>query len=159
MTDLLSQQQKLLAEKLRVLARIHDGLVWSLDRLPTPEQTPLNDPAIAERAAAIVDRFCKLQDQLAGALGHAHAMLGERRRNFNDVVTWAVSEQILPAASTWLELRSLRNRLTHEYDLAAEDLPELMSLIRAGTDTLTGAIRQFERLCEQRGLLAHRPQR
>lgn len=100
MTALLSQQQRLLAEKLRVLARINNGLAWSLDRMPAPEQAPMDDPAVAERAAAIVERFCKLQDQLAGALGHAHAMLGERRRNFNDVVTWAVSEQILPATST-----------------------------------------------------------
>lgn len=159
MTELLAQQRRLLAEKLRVLAHIRDGLTWSLERLPDPTTASVDDPATAERVAAIVDRSCKLQDQLAGTMGHVHAMLGERRRNFNDVVTWSVSEQILPTSAAWLELRGLRNRLTHEYDLASSDMPELILLIHRGTRTLTAAIRRLATLCEQRELLAERQSR
>lgn len=153
MTSLLAQQQKLLEEKLRILRRIRDGLAWSLKRLPDLNAATMDDPAVAERVAAIVDRFCKLQDQLAGAMRHAHTMLGERQRNFNDVVTWAVSEHILPNETTWLELRSLRNRLTHEYDLASDDMPELMALIRQAETTLTAATDQCSQRCTERGLI------
>lgn len=83
-------------------------------------------------------------------------MLGEKQRSFHDVVAWAAAEQILPDEATWLELRSLRNRLTHEYDLAGDILPELIALIRQGFTTLTSAIDVFTRLCSQRGLIPPR---
>ncbi|HEX7325140.1 MAG TPA: hypothetical protein VF292_07285 [Rhodanobacteraceae bacterium] len=152
MNSLYAQQQALLADKMRTLRRIHAGLAWSLERLPALGAAAADDPAVAERVAAIVDRFCKLQDQLAGAMRHAHAMLGERQRNFHDVVTWAVTEGILPQESAWLELRSLRNRLTHEYDLAGDELPELMRLVRQSTGTLASAVQRFAEVCAARGL-------
>lgn len=152
MNSLYAQQQTLLADKIRTLRRIHTGLAWSLERLPPPEATIVEDPTVAERIAAIVDRFCKLQDQLAGAMRHAHAMLGERQRNFHDVVTWAVTECILPNESAWLELRSLRNRLTHEYDLAGDEIPELMRLVRQSSNTLASAMQRFAEVCAARGL-------
>lgn len=80
-------------------------------------------------------------------------MHGDRRRSFHDIVTWAVAERILPAESAWLELRSLRNRPTHEYDLAGADVPELLAFIRQGTLTLNSAIQRFARLCEEPRLL------
>lgn len=154
MTGMLAQQQRLLQEKLQVLERLQSGLAWSLERLPELDSDAIHDPAVTERVAAIVDRFCKLQDQMAGTLGHAHAMLGEKRRSFHDVVAWAVTERILPDETTWLELRSLRNRLTHDYDLANDALPELIALIRKGATTLAAAAASLKRLCVQRGLLA-----
>lgn len=154
MTSLLVQQRKLLDEKLRALQRIKGGLAWSLERLPELGASAMDDPAIAERIAAIVDRFCKLQDQLASAMRHAHSMLGERQRNFHDVVTWAVSEHVLPSEAAWLELRSLRNRLTHEYDLTDDGLPQLVALIREGDATLAVAIAQFTELCAKRNLIS-----
>lgn len=153
MTFLLSQQQALLQDRLRVLQRLQEGLAWSLARLPELPEAPFGDPAIAERLAAIVDRFRKLQDQLAGAMRHAHTMLGEKQRSFHDVVTWAVAESLLADEATWLELRSLRNRLTHEYDPASETLPELIELIRSSSPILATAATRFAQLCAQRGLL------
>lgn len=152
MTSLLHQQRKLLDEKLQVLQRLEHGLQWSLERLPEINAGNIDDPAISERISAIVDRFCKFQDQLAGALGHAHAMLGEKHRSFHDVVTWAVAEKILTDETVWLEICSLRNRLTHEYDLASDQLPELMTLVRQSKDVLTETTRRFMDLCKQRDL-------
>lgn len=152
MTPVLAQQQKLLAEKLQVLRRLEDGLHWSLERLPELHAGNIGEPDVTERAAAIVERFCKLQDQLAGSLRHAHTMLGEKQRSFHDVVIWAVSQHILANETAWLELRSLRNRLTHEYDLASDALPELIALIRQFTATLSGAINAFVDLCRRRHL-------
>jgi len=153
MTTLLAQQQALLQEKLQVLQRLQDGLAWSLERLPRLDARRNNDPVIAERISAIVDRFCKLQDQLAGAMRHAHAMLGEKQRGFQDVVTWAVRQGIFTDGATWLELRSLRNRLTHEYDPSSEALAELIELIRSGHPVLVVATSEFAKICARSGLL------
>lgn len=154
MSTLFAEQQALLAHQLSILARLEQGIAYSLQRLPaTLGLQDLQQPAIAERIAALNDRFTKLQDQLAGALRHAHAMLGERYRSFSDVVVWAVRVNILPDTPTWLELRALRNRLTHDYDLEAESALELIALIRSCADVLSGIIRRFEASCRESGLL------
>lgn len=102
MSALFAEQQALLAHQLSILARLEQGIAYSLQRLPaTLGLQDLQQPAIAERIAALNDRFTKLQDQLAGALRHAHAMLGERYRSFSDVVVWAVRVNILPDTPTW----------------------------------------------------------
>ena len=154
MSALFAEQQVLLAHQLQVLARLEQGIAYSLDRLPAAlDLEGLRNPEIAERVAALNDRFTKLQDQLAGALRHAHAMLGERYRSYADVVAWAVRLGILPDAPTWLELRALRNRLTHDYDLEAESALELIQLIRSSVDTLAGIMRRFATACRGSGLL------
>lgn len=153
MNSLHAQQQKLLDDKLRELQRIHGGLMWSTERLPALDRTTIDDPAVAERVAAITDRFCKLQDQLAGATRHVHAILGEGQRNFHDVVTRAVGERSLPQGSAWLKLRGLHDRPTDEYDLASGDRPALMAMARKGAEPLAAAIHRFAEVCARRGLL------
>ena len=87
MSTLFAEQQALLAHQLSILARLEQGIAYSMQRLPaTLGLQDLQQPAIAERIAALNDRFTKLQDQRAGALRHAHAMLGERYRSLADVV-------------------------------------------------------------------------
>lgn len=155
MNSIFAQQQALLGEKLLILKRLQNALSWSLHRLPDAIDTQtISDPAMAERLAAIVDRFCKLQDQLAAAMRHAHAMLGEKQRSFHDVITWAINESILPDETTWLELRSLRNRLTHEYDPSSDAMPELVTMIRQGHAELATINDQFNRRCAERQLTA-----
>ncbi len=154
MTALFAEQQALLAHQLQVLTRLEQGIAFSLARLPAAlDLDELRKPEIAERVAALNDRFTKLQNQLAGALRHAHAMLGERYRSYADVVAWAVRLSILPDAPTWLELRALRNRLTHDYDLETESALDLIQLIRSSTDGLSGIIRRFATMCRDSGLL------
>lgn len=140
-------------DRLRVLQRLQEGLAWSLARLPKRPEKPFGDPAVAESMAAIVDRFCKLQDPLAGAMRHAHAMLGEKQRSFHDVMTWAVAESPLADEATWLERRSLRRRLTHEYDPASDTWPERIELIRSSSPILATAATRLAQLGAQRGLL------
>ena len=145
MSTLFAEQQALLAHQLSILARLEQGIAYSMQRLPaTPGLQDLQQPAIAERIAALHDRFTKPQDQLAGALRHAHAMLGERYRSLADVVAWAVRVNILPDTAAWLELRALRDRLTHDYDLEAESTLELIALSRSSVEVLSGIIRRFE---------------
>lgn len=69
MSTLFAEQQALLAHQLSILARLEQGIAYSLQRLPaTLGLQDLQQPAIAERIAALNDRFTKLQDQLAGAM-------------------------------------------------------------------------------------------
>lgn len=154
MSTLFTQQQRLLSQKLEVLRRLQAGLQWSFDRLPPLTVKNINDPAVNERISAIVDRFCKLQDQFAGAMRHAHSMLGEKSRSFTDVITWAVEQGVLPSSQHWLELRSLRNRLTHEYDLESESLPDLITLVRDGLEAMNTSIASFDSVCRATGLLS-----
>lgn len=84
-------------------------------------------------------------------------MLGERYRSFADVVAWAVRVTILPDTATWLELRALRNRLTHDYDLEAESALELVALIRSSAEVLSGIIQRFEASCRESRLLPASP--
>lgn len=154
MSALLRQQQTLLQKQLQVLARIESGMRWSLARLPAVlGADDLSNPAVIERIAALNDRCTKLQDQLAGALRHAHSMLGERYRSYADVVGWAVAQQILASPQAWMELRALHNRLTHDYDLEAEAALEIVAWVRASADTLASIIERFAQLCRQQGLI------
>lgn len=154
MSALFAEQQALLAHQLQVLARLEQGMAYSLNRLPqTLGPNDLQNPEIAERIAAINDRFTKLQDQLAGALRHAHAMLGERYRSFADVIAWAVRVGILADTPIWLELRALRNRLTHDYELEAPGVLELLQAIRDNADSLSAILVRFRTSCRDAGLL------
>lgn len=150
---LLEENKALLATKIAVLRRLENGLQYSFDRLPQITPASINDPAISERISAIIDRFTKLQDQLASALRHAHTMLGEKQRSFSDVVIWAVNQQIFDSEDSWLELRSLRNQLTHEYDLESDHLPELITLVRSATQVLQQALAKFSGVCRALHLL------
>ena len=72
-------------------------------------------------------------------------------------MAWAVRVDILPDTATWLELRALRDRLTHDYDLEAESALELIALIRSSVEVLSGIIRRFEASCQESGLLPTSP--
>ena len=52
---------------------------------------------------------------------------------------------------------TLRNRLTHDYDLEAESALELVALIRSSAEVLSGIIRRFEASCREAGLLPPSP--
>jgi len=154
MNALLHEQQALLARQLAVLRRLKNGLLYTHQRLPhTLDLGDLEQPELAERVAALNDRFTKLQDQFAAALRHAHSMTGERYRSFLDVVTWAVHYKIITTTEDWLELRALRNHLTHDYDLDSDDVIEVIHSLRASITALIDLTERFEHFCQHHGLL------
>ncbi len=154
MTDVIAAQRALLAQQIQVIHRLLSGATWSLERLPVQITFQhLNDPAVAERLASLNDRFTKLQDQLAGSLRHAHQMLGERYRSYADVVDWAHKLGLINSVEQWLELRALRNQLTHEYDLQSDNAVELARSLREAVEALRWIVERFEAYCRERGLL------
>ncbi|MBN2679715.1 MAG: hypothetical protein JXR24_05750 [Acidithiobacillaceae bacterium] len=155
MTTLYQEQQALLGRQLAVLRCLRDGLRFTAGRLRWQiTATDLDDPEAAERLAALNDRFAKLQDQLAGALRHAHTMLGERYRTFFDVITWMAHESIITSPEVWLELRSLRNQLTHDYDLDAQAAVRYLNALHDNMDALIAIVEKFEGVCQKYGLLS-----
>lgn len=153
-TALFQQQQALLLRQFQILERLERGARYSASRLPIPlSREALENADVAERIAAMNDRCTKLQDQLAGALKHAHAMLGERYRSYADVVEWAVSQGIVPTQQDWLDLRAMRNRLTHDYDLEADSIIELVPEMKASIERLAGIVTRFRAQCAAQGLL------
>ena len=158
MTTLFHEQQTLLAHQLDVLTRLEAGIRFSLARLPQPLKAHhLHEPEVAERVASLTDRCTKLQDQLAGSLRHAHSMLGERYRSYADVVTWAVLQGIIPAPEAWYELRALRNRLTHDYDLEAAQALEVIQTMLESIEEMTAIIQRFRAVCIEFHLLPSTP--
>ena len=80
-------------------------------------------------------------------------MTGVRYRSFLDVVTWAVHYKIITTTEDWLELRALRNHLTHDYDLESDDVIEVIHSLRASITALIDLTERFEHFCQHHGLL------
>ena len=64
-----------------------------------------------------------------------------------------LSVGLIDTPEQWLELRALRNRLTHEYDLQAENAIELVIALREAMIALGQIVERFEAHCRGRGLL------
>ena len=84
---------------------------------------------------------------------HAHTMLGERYRTYFDVITWMTHEGIITDPEVWLELRTLRNQLTHDYDLEAQTAAQYLNALHNNMDTLVAIVERFEDVCQKYGLL------
>ncbi len=154
MNTLFHDQQALLTRQVAVLKRLREALLFSAGRLSWPiTAADLDDLQRAERLAALNDRFAKLQDQLAGAARHAHGMLGERYRTFSDVIVWMVQKEIITDPEQWLELRILRNHLTHDYELDSATAAGYLNAMHEQIPGLLTMVANFEKACQEEGLL------
>lgn len=81
------------------------------------------DDAAAETLEAFVSRFARLQDNLGDKLIPACLRaLAERTGSALDNLNRAEKLGLLWSAQDWLAARTLRNRMVHDYQPAAEDL-------------------------------------
>ncbi len=150
MKEALKAQRLLLGQQLDVLHRLLTGLHFSLSRLDDATVLAVSDdPEVAERIAAMTDRFCKLQDQLAASLKHAFNLTGAHYRSYDDVVRWACAVNIAASSTLWMELRALRNQLTHEYDTQSEQAIDLVHNIRDATTDLQAMVNRYTAWCQQ----------
>ena len=86
--------------------------------------------AMAERLDAFVGRFCRLQDTLGDKLLPTYlSMQLEPAGTVLDNLNRAEKLGLIPSVADWIEARSLRNSLVHEY---TEDVDTLRkSILRA----------------------------
>ncbi|MBI2318648.1 MAG: hypothetical protein HYU75_17065 [Betaproteobacteria bacterium] len=88
-----------------------------------------DDPEGAERLEAFVSRFGRMQDTIADKLLPRWLQaLAERPGTQIEVLNRAEQLDVVTSVSDWLEARTLRNRLVHEYMEDAEDFAEGLTL-------------------------------
>lgn len=76
----------------------------------------LDDEALAAQLEAFTSRFCRLQDTLGDKLFPAWLdYVGEKQKTFLDDLSKLEKLQIINSADGWLQARSLRNKMIHEY--------------------------------------------
>lgn len=74
------------------------------------------DEALAERVEAFIGRFGRLQDTLGDKLLPALlARLGDRPASLLDNLDRAERLGWITGANQWMDIRSLRNKMVHEY--------------------------------------------
>lgn len=104
-----------------------------IDRLPL-------DPDLAERVDAFVARFGRLQDTLAGALlpRLLESQL-EPLRSVLDNLNRAERRGWIRSSADWAELRTLRNRMVHEYVRDRQQLVDALNAAHSGVADLVNA--------------------
>lgn len=76
----------------------------------------LDDEALAAQLEAFTSRFCRLQDTLGDKLFPVWLdYIGEKQKTFLDDLGKLEKLQIITSADGWLQARSLRNKMIHEY--------------------------------------------
>lgn len=76
----------------------------------------LDDEELAAQLEAFTSRFCRLQDTLGDKLFPAWLdYVGEKQKTFLDDLSQLEKLQIITSDEGWLQARSLRNKMIHEY--------------------------------------------
>ncbi|CAK0780397.1 conserved hypothetical protein [Gammaproteobacteria bacterium] len=112
------------------------------------------DPDLAERVEAFVSRFGRLQDTIGDKLLPLLLIsLGEKSSAAIDNLDRAERLGLLTSADEWMNIRSLRNQMIHEY---IEDPVVLTTALQTGhvfVPTLIAAAHRMITEVEQRGWL------
>ena len=89
------------------------------------------EPEVAERMDAFVSRFGRMQDTIADKLLPRWLQsLAERPGSQIDTLNRAEQLQVVTSARVWLEARTLRNRLVHEYLKDPEEFADGLNLAK-----------------------------
>jgi len=79
-------------------------------------KTLLEDEPYAATLEAFTSRFCRFQDTLGDKLFPAWLeLVGEKQKTFLDDLHRLEKLQIIESSEQWLQARSLRNKMIHEY--------------------------------------------
>jgi uncharacterized protein with HEPN domain len=107
------------------------------------------DPILAERVEAFVSRFGRLQDTLGDKLIPAVlAALGERLGPVADMLDRAERLGFVTSVDDWFTMRSLRNKMVHEY---VEDATVLWGALKSGSDFVPVLAETAQRLLDEVG--------
>jgi len=131
-TDLAARQEHLR----RVVIKECDYLLYTVEKLSQvdPQFNWLDaleqNAELTERLDAFVSRFCRLQDTLGDKLLPVYLKMQlEPIGTVLDNLNRAEKLGLIPSVADWIEARSLRNSLVHEY---IEDMDLLrQSILRA----------------------------
>jgi uncharacterized protein with HEPN domain len=122
----VTKEQAILREKIAFLSEVAQK---ELKHLRYSQSQVFNEPFTEEKASRLLDdevlaaqleaftsRFCRFQDTLGDKLFPAWLdLVGERQRTLLDNLYRLEKLEIIPSAENWLQMRSLRNLMVHEY--------------------------------------------
>ncbi len=104
-----------------------------------------DNPELAERLEAFVSRYGRMQDTIAGKLLPRWLLvLAETPGSQIETLMRAEQLGVIESVERWLEARTLRNRLVHEYMVNAEVFVEDLQLAR---DYSLMILESYNRLC------------
>ena len=134
------------------ILRIQHAIDHLADKLPLSKEVYdfLSDLDIAY-IDQIVFRFSKLQDVIGKKVFPLGlALLGEDEQgvSFIDLLNKLESLRILPSAARWMDLRELRNDLTHEYPDVIEDRIEALNNLNSVLAEILGVYRNMRKIVE-----------
>jgi len=120
------------------------------------ENLDINDFETVKVLDSFIFRFIKLQDYLGQKLFRRFLeIIGEYYENmsFLDILDKLEKLGIINSADRWMEIRKLRNKLTHEYP---DEIEEMKAELKEALDTfpeLKNAIENVESYLKQRNLI------
>jgi len=115
--------------------------------------TLLKDEILAEKVEAFTSRFCRYQDTLGDKLLPTWLQLvGEKQKTFLDNLNKLEKLGIIESAETWLQLRSLRNKMVHEYISSHQLLADALNEANQNISFLKAAMQKTVQDLEKRNL-------
>lgn len=120
------QEPDILRKKITFLSQVaqkeHKHLLYSQAQVfaesftQQKADTLLEDEAFAADLEAFTSRFCRFQDTLGDKLFPAWLeLVGEKQKTFLDNLFRLEKLEVIASAEEWLQIRSLRNKMVHEY--------------------------------------------
>ncbi|MGI9212147.1 MAG: hypothetical protein ACR2HF_06705 [Methylococcaceae bacterium] len=120
------QEPDILRKKITFLSQVaqkeHKHLLYSQAQVfaesftQQKADTLLEDEAFAADLEAFTSRFCRFQDTLGDKLFPAWLeLVGEKQKTFLDNLFRLEKLEVIASAEGWLQIRSLRNKMVHEY--------------------------------------------
>jgi len=101
-------------------------------------------------------RFTKLQDYLCRKLFRRFLdVIGELFENmsFIDILDKLERLGIIESTEEWLEIRKLRNKLTHDYPQELEEIKEEIKIAMSKVNILERAIMNIEKYLSERAII------
>lgn len=97
---------------------------------------------------SLIFRFSKLQDTISQRLFRfLMEILGEDidGMSFIDILNKLEKLEVIPSAEKWLELRKIRNLVTHEYEINLEEIIEEMRIFKDAVEYLLDVYQKIKK--------------
>ncbi len=114
------------------------------------------NPELVETIDAFIFRFSKMQDSMGENLFPLTlSLLGEevKKKPFIDLLNRLEELELLESAEKWIELRKLRNAITHTYPWETEVLIKLLKEALKQSRNLERILENFKTFLRDRGLI------
>jgi len=139
----------LFQQNLHLCQKAVDNLIFTLNTIKklfplTAEQLSNLSPESLEKLDAMTARFSRLQDLMGDRLFKSLTLLeAEPQRRFLDVLNLMEKRGIIASSQQWIELRNMRNEISHGY---IENMAQLAEMLTGIFERAPELIQSFQAL-------------